>query len=54
MNKEIIFALYYNKTNDNGHGYWYSANTEVLADIRNPTPEPSRRFTTGIRTTACR
>ena len=21
MNKEIIFALYYNKTNDNGHGY---------------------------------
>ena len=39
MNREIIFALYYNKTNDNGHGYWYSANTEVLADIRNPTPE---------------
>ena len=39
MNKEVIFALYYNKTNDNGHGYWYSANTEVLADIRNPTPE---------------
>ena len=39
MNKEIIFALYYNKTNDNGHGYWYSANTDVMADIRNPTPE---------------
>ena len=39
MNKEIIFALYYNKTNDNGHGYWYSANTNVMADIRNPTPE---------------
>lgn len=39
MNKEIIFALYYNKTNDNGHGYWYSTNTEVMADIRNPTPE---------------
>jgi hypothetical protein len=39
MNKEIIFALYYNKTNDNGHGYWYSTSTEVLADIRNPTPE---------------
>lgn len=38
MNKEIIFALYYNKTNDNGHGYWYSANTDVLADINNPTP----------------
>ncbi len=39
MNKEIIFALYYNKTNDNGHGYWYSTNTNVMADIRNPTPE---------------
>jgi len=37
MNREIIFALYYNKTNDNGHGYWYSANTDVLADINNPT-----------------
>lgn len=39
MNKEIIFALYYNKTNDHGHGYWYSTNTNVLADVRNPTPE---------------
>lgn len=39
MNKEIIFALYYNKTNDNGHGYWYSSITNVMADIRNPTPE---------------
>lgn len=39
MNKEIIFALYYNKTNDNGHGYWYSSLTDVMADIRNPTPE---------------
>lgn len=39
MNKEIIFALYYNKTNDNGHGYWYSSSTSVLADIKNPTAE---------------
>ncbi|MGM9737485.1 MAG: RagB/SusD family nutrient uptake outer membrane protein [Candidatus Cryptobacteroides sp.] len=39
MNKEIIFALYYNKTNDNGHGYWYSSNTPVMDDIRNPTPK---------------
>ncbi len=39
MNKEIIFALYYNKTNDNGHGYWYSVTTDVKADITNPTPE---------------
>ena len=39
MNKEILFALYYNKSNDNGHGYWYSSNTAVEADRRNPTPE---------------
>lgn len=39
MNKEIIFALYYNKTNDNGHGYWYSTSTGVMADIKNPTVE---------------
>lgn len=39
MNKEIVFALYYNKSNDHGHGYWYSATTNVLADIKNPTPE---------------
>ena len=39
MGKEILFALYYNKTNDNGHGYWYSSNTAVEADRRNPTPE---------------
>lgn len=39
MNREIIFALYYNKTDDNGHGYWYSTSTGVLADITNPTPE---------------
>lgn len=39
MSKEIIFALYYNKSNDNGHGYWYSSSTSVLADIKNPTAE---------------
>lgn len=37
MNKEILFAVYYNKSTDNGHGYWYSANTNVMADINNPT-----------------
>jgi tetratricopeptide (TPR) repeat protein len=37
MNKEIIFAVYYNKSTDSGHGYWYSASTNVLADINNPT-----------------
>ena len=36
MNKEIIFAIYYDKTSDNGHGYWYSASTAVLKDIENP------------------
>lgn len=39
MNREIIFALYYNKTNDNGHGYWYSTTTGVMADIKNPTAQ---------------
>ncbi|MDE7406854.1 MAG: RagB/SusD family nutrient uptake outer membrane protein [Muribaculaceae bacterium] len=37
MNKEIIFALYYNKTNDSGHGYWFGSSTNVEADIKNPT-----------------
>lgn len=39
MNKEIIFAIYYNKTNDSGHGYWFSTSTNVEADIVNPTME---------------
>lgn len=38
-NREFIFILYYNKSNDNGHGYWYSASTSVKADIQNPTAE---------------
>ena len=38
-NKEFIFVLYYNKTNDNGHDYWYSTNTSVKEDIQNPRPE---------------
>lgn len=39
FNKEVIFTLYYNKSNDTGHGYWYSTNTTVQSDIRIPTPE---------------
>ena len=39
MNKEIIFALYYNKSTDNGHGYWYNASTSVKKDIKNPKAE---------------
>lgn len=38
-NREFIFMLYYNKSNDNGHGYWYSASTSVKEDIQNPTAE---------------
>lgn len=38
MNKEILFALCYNKSIDQGHGYWYSSNTAVEADRNNPTP----------------
>ena len=38
-NKEFIFILYYNKSTDNGHGYWYSASTSVKEDIQNPTAE---------------
>lgn len=46
MNKEIIFALCYNKSiPDVGHGYWYSSNTPVEADRRNPTPEFKRIYT---------
>lgn len=36
MNKEIIFALYYNKTNDNGHGFWWDS-TSSSTDRTNPT-----------------
>ena len=46
MNKEIIFALCYNKSiPDVGHGYWYSSNTPVEEDRRNPTPEFKRIYT---------
>ena len=38
-NKEFLFVLFYNKTNDNGHGFWYSASTAVKEDIQNPTKE---------------
>ena len=36
MNKEIIFALYYNKTNDNGHAFWWDSTSESK-DRTNPT-----------------
>lgn len=39
MNKEIIFAVYYDKSTDDGHGYWYNAGTSVKKDIRNPQTE---------------
>lgn len=37
MNKEIIFALFYNKTNDNGHGYWFSTGIADPKYRTNPT-----------------
>lgn len=37
-NREILFALCYEKSIDQGHGYWHSSNTGVEADRRNPTP----------------
>lgn len=38
MNREIIFALYYDKTLEGcGHGYWQAAGTSVMADIVSPT-----------------
>ena len=40
MNKEILFAIYYNKTNDNGHGYWHSTN---IADPK-LRPNPTAAF----------
>jgi len=44
MNKEIIFALCYNKSNDFGHGYWWTSNTPVEADRRVPTVETAALF----------
>lgn len=38
-NKEFLFVLYYNKSNDNGHGYWYSSSTSVAEDRKNPTTQ---------------
>ena len=38
FNKEIIFALYYNKANDTGHGYWYSTTKPEEAQLTQPTP----------------
>ena len=41
MNKEIILALCYNKSNDFGHGYWWTESTNVEEDRHLPT-EPTR------------
>lgn len=38
FNKEIIFALYYNKDNDTGHGYWYSTTKPEEAQLTQPAP----------------
>ena len=44
MNKEIIFALCYNKTNDFGHGYWWSSNTDVEDDRHIPSAPSAALF----------
>lgn len=36
FNREIIFTLHYEKTNGEGHGYWYSQKTAVLSEIESP------------------
>ena len=36
LNKEIIFAVYYNKTNNTGHGFWWSTTSDAV-DRPNPT-----------------
>ena len=44
MNKEIIFALCYNKSIDFGHGYWWSSNTAVEEDRHIPTEPTAALF----------
>ena len=36
MNKEMIFVVYFDNTNDSGHGAWWSVSS--LTDIKNPDP----------------
>lgn len=39
FNKEMIFVLHYNKSNGEGHGYWYSSGSNILGEITSPSPE---------------
>ena len=39
FSKEIIFTIHYNKSNDNGHGYWHSTNKVNESERINPTQE---------------
>ncbi len=39
FNKEIIFVLHYEKTNGEGHGYWYSRINDILSETYAPSPE---------------
>ena len=47
MNKEIIFALYYDKSTDHGHDYWFSSATSVKADRYVPRQEFKDLYTEG-------
>lgn len=37
FNKELLFVLHYEKSNGEGHGYWYSQKTNKYAEIESPT-----------------
>lgn len=39
FNKEIVFVLHYEKTNGEGHGYWYSRINDILSETYAPSPE---------------
>lgn len=36
-NKELLLVLHYEKSNGEGHGYWYSQKTNKYAEIESPT-----------------
>lgn len=39
LNREMIFTVYYNKANGNGHGYWFGQSKNVLDEIDIPAPD---------------
>ena len=39
LNKEMIFAVYYNKSNGNGHSYWFGQSKNVFDEIDAPATD---------------